>query len=333
MIVTLTETYDLSTVKDKMGIIAIRTPSMSSIDKKWPGFIRNFKFVRPLSCNVRVACASALPADPLQIGTSAGKVAPQDMFNPILYKTVSNESWNGLVNRIYGVSGFTDSLSEVVHVSQDAFSTSPVTPTQSTNAYYALLSEPGWAKAAPQAGLSMNNVKPLVWTVLNTIGAPSSAQFTSPDNTVPAVSANSSVSSAQRAFFLKGHPQPMPRVATVVSAGDVVNATSSLYEGISTNLGTIPSCYCAVLVMPPSTLHLLYYRLVVSWTVEFSVPRSDAELGLVLTANMIGTWTHYQSTSASSASKLSEVSDTAVEADSDHSVEADGVSLDLVMDV
>lgn len=331
MIITLTETYDLSTVKDKMGIIAIRTPSMSSIDKKWPGFVRNFKFVRPLSCNVRVACASALPADPLQIGTSAGSVAPQDMFNPILYKTVSNESWNGLVNRIYGVAGFTDSLSEVVHVAQDAFPNASASV--STNAYYALLAEPGWAKAAPQAGLSMNNIKPLVWTVLNTIGAPNSSQQSAVDNSVPAIAGNGSVSSSQRAFFLKGHPQPMPRIATVVSAGDIMNASTSLYEGISVNLGTIPSCYCACLIMPPSTLTLLYYRLVVSWTVEFSVPRSDAELGLLQTANMIGTWTHYQSTSASAASKLSEVSDTAVEADSDHSVEADGVSLNLVMDV
>ncbi|ADB24814.1 ORF9 [Chimpanzee stool associated circular ssDNA virus] len=89
MFVKVSETYDLSTQTDKMGFVGIHTPEGKLVYNMWSGLFKNFRKFRYASCDVTMACASMLPADPLQIGVEAGDIAPQDMFNPILYKAVS----------------------------------------------------------------------------------------------------------------------------------------------------------------------------------------------------------------------------------------------------
>lgn len=332
VVVKLMETYDLSTTVGKMGMIAIRTPSAPYIALKYPGFYRNFKFVRVVKGDVSIACASSLPADPLQVGSAANQIAPQDMFNPLLYKAVSNESWNGLVNRLYGATGTNTSLSDSVKFAQDMFS--GASSVNSTRAYYALLSDPSFKKAHPQVGLTMRGLRPLVWTLLHTFGFPlnggSSPQLNPPSSDAPSLNVNgASVATAVgQGSYLRGHPQPMPRQATVFAVSE--SADSSGNVTLNPAIALLPRCYCAVIITPPSGgSQLLYYRLVVTWTVEFSEVRSDVELGLLGTAAEIGRYTHYDGITAS---KLTDLSPDAQEVDEGRSVESDGLDLSLVME-
>lgn len=328
MIVRMMETYDLSTAQNKMGLIAIRTPSLNAINQKWPGFVRNFKLVRPRAVNVALSCASTLPADPLQIGQTAGQIAPQDMFNPLLYKVLTNQSWNGLLNRLYANSGFTTSLSDAVKFSTsgDAFPTGSAN--NSTDAYYGLLADPTFKKAHPQAGLSVRAIKPLVWSLLHTEGFPinAAAQLSPPSSEAPAVSPGGGQSVTEvTGSYLKGHPQSYPacptRLLTVSSGGTFV-------------LGYLPTVYCLAIVTPPSALNLLYFRLVVTWEIEFIGPMSVAEYGLLADVATSGRFSHYQSyaTPISPASKLSDVTDDASEVDEGRPVESSGLDLSLVME-
>lgn len=325
--VKLTEMYDLSTAKGKMGMIAIRTPSLAYINKKYSGLVRNYTFVRAVSCNVKIACASMLPADPLQIGTEAGKVAPQDLFNPLLYKTVSNESWNGLVNRIYALSGFTSLSGAVVGSrSGDAFQAS--SESNSTNAYYALLAEGGFKKAHPQQGLTMTSVKPYVWSLLHTVGAPYAGvqQISAPDSTTVGVSYGGTdlQTVSGNASYMRGHPQPMPRIPTYFAVTESGNTDTPA-------LSYMPPVYCAVIITPPTAQTLLYYRLVVEWYIEFTGLRSDVDFSLIGATAVLGQNSHYENYYTES-SKLADVSQDAVDSGDGRSVEADGVSLDLVME-
>ena len=88
--VKVRETYDLHTVRNKMSVIAIHTPDPKIIKNNFPGLLMQCKSYRPYSCDVKLACASVLPVDPLGVGLAEGDVAPEDMFNPILYSAMSN---------------------------------------------------------------------------------------------------------------------------------------------------------------------------------------------------------------------------------------------------
>ena len=120
MFVKVSETYDLSTQTDKMGFVGIHTPEGKLVYNMWSGLFKNFRKFRYASCDVTMACASMLPADPLQIGVEAGDIAPQDMFNPILYKAVSNDSMSTLLNRLYvGKAASTSAIAKNSVVAQN----------------------------------------------------------------------------------------------------------------------------------------------------------------------------------------------------------------------
>lgn len=252
--VKISETYDLSTQVDKLALIGIHTPSLAQIQNHWSGLVMNHKFVRLVSCDVMIACASMLPADPLQIGTEAGQIAPQDMFNPILYKAVSNDAFGTIQNKIYANSDFAgDSYGNNLmsanegFVDEDAFAV-----------YYGLLSEDGrFRKAMPQNGLEMTGLYPIVHQVV-----------------APYASMNT------RMDVLRTAPDSLPvdndSQATDIPYGNLPFRGGSLrMPSIPLHNGTyqdneIPQTYVAAIVMPPAKLHRLYYRMKVIWTVEFS---------------------------------------------------------------
>lgn len=160
--------YDMSTVQGKIGVIGVHTPDFVSIDRKWHGYFLNHRYFKIRSCTVKIACASNLPLDALGVGTSPGKVAPQDIMNPILYRAVSNETWNLFVSRLYSVSNSTASVDvNSVHAEPDAF---PSFLGNQENLYYALLSSDEWKKAMPQAGLVMKGLRPLCYPVVSQFG-------------------------------------------------------------------------------------------------------------------------------------------------------------------
>lgn len=347
--VRMYETYDMSTTKNKLGIIAIKTPSMPYIEKRYPGLIRQFKFVHLNKADVALSCASTLPADPLQIGNTAGKVAPQDMFNPLLYTAVSNDSWNGILNRIYaGTTGATASGSGSVREFDPAFYTATLDSVDSFKVYYALLAENRFKKAFVQAGLNMRGLVPLVYPLLTPNGqnaklsglsVPSGNDF----NDQYGMDAAGQPGVTSSPFFagniiMKGTAQRMPRLQTKVYAyhsGDdtVTQVTPSIM------LGGIPACYCAVIVVPPASLNITFFRMTVCWEVTFSGLQSDAEIGSIPLLKDLGNGLVYSNYSAVQdnlkAEDLKDYSDTAVSADEGdihRSVVADGVTLDLVME-
>ena len=328
--VRVSETYDLSTQVGKMGIVGIHTPIGTLVERMWSGLVRQYGKFRFKSCDVAMACASMLPADPLQIGVEAGAIAPQDMFNPILYKAVSNDTMNTFLQYIQGQALFNTGSSSgkivnfgsVVGVNDSDFKTNGQTSTSidQFQMYYGLLSDPsGWRKAMPQSGLVMRGLRPLVYNVVSSYGLneasgvgvtgapkndPKNNQFlgdtrytnagapttrvgtNGSDAQLPdAVSGGQIVYQDNPAFgSFKGRSQPMPWINTKFwpsavgnSDGSVITETESTNKDatLQSNVGRVPPAYVGLIVLPPAKLNQLYYRIKVTWTIEFSELQSN----------------------------------------------------------
>lgn len=282
VVVKFSETYDLHTVQDKVGMIGIHTPTSGMIQLLYSGLWDNYKFVKVKSCDVSMACASMLPADPLQVGVETGDIHPADMFNPILYRPVSNDSFNSVLARMYGLSdevaledlGGSGSIKYLA----DAFDRVPHGSGSSAiqdyeqKLYYGLLADPSWRKAMPQMGLRMKGLFPIVYELLNNYGnilIPSSAGSL---NQIPAV-INKSESTTQYNQDLKslantfrGRGRRMPALPTW-SGKQITTGIADATEQSSAT--SIPRTYVGCIIMPPAKLNLLYYRLRITWYIEF----------------------------------------------------------------
>lgn len=315
MMVRISETYDLSTQVGKMGLVGIHTPSFLSIYRMWSGLATNHKFFRLVGCDVTMACASMLPADPLQIGTEAGDIAPQDMFNPILYKAVSNDSYNTIINRImasYNMSDVHDS--SVTSVNSPNFGNLA----DDFNIYYALLADKdGWKKSMPQSGLAMKGLYPIVYSVVSTMGNAGAQNVAEGDAldglnnvyTNPQLNGTAGYQYITLGKFMRGPGMRMPRLPTAL-----LNANAQNNDAIGTVSAnpTIPPCYVAALVLPPAKLNKLYYRLKVTWTIEFTEPRAAFEIMSFNVLSAIGDFyygTDY-ATQSSKATSLTSMVDT-----------------------
>lgn len=303
MFVRVSETYDLSTKTNKMGFVGIHTPTSDLVTRKWAGLLQNHRFVRFHKCDVAMACASMLPADPLQVGVEAGDIAPQDMFNPILYKAVSNDSMSNLElwlesHGFKGSSTINNSLNKnsVRTINDAVFKNSKGDEVDQFDMYYALLSDADdWKKAMPQSGLQMRGLFPLVYNRLYTdgmmqfdrtatvYGAPADfvASPSDQDDTVGATPNIPANMLPTRSF--KGRAVRMPKFPTTSFAYANTGATGndaffSPDSQAFSNLRAVPACYVGVVVLPPAKLNVLYYRLKVTWTIEITDPRPLTDL-------------------------------------------------------
>lgn len=292
--VSVSETYDLSTKPNKMSLIGVHTPPLSFVRKLWPGLFLNFKMVRFLSCDVSLACASVLPADPSQIGVEAGAIAPVDMLNPILYKAVSNESMSTLETRLAGMYPNSTDASvkgqSIIATKDNATNLEDEFPV-----YYGLLSNrDGWRVAMPQQGLSMTGLVPLVFEKLYNNGTMSGAVENTSADVYPGLRPNGSIV-AYQSYAVKGNARPMPAInTTVFPTGDLnasrvapgftaANIPSTVDIGEISMVGQtttplVPPTYVAAICMPPSKLQTLYYRMVVRWKIEFTGLRPITEI-------------------------------------------------------
>lgn len=319
MYVKVSETYDLSTQPNKMGLLGIHTPDGKLVYSMWRGLFQNFRKMRYVSCDVAMACASMLPADPLQIGVEAGDIAPQDMFNPILYKAVSNDSMSNLLNKIYAGGGITGvtwlNKNSVSAENTPDFVYDSTQDVDQFAMYYGLLSDTsGWRKAMPQAGLEMRGLIPITWSLLATQGQPSvSGSLSNSPLYFPGAGDNSDNSkiinqTVYMGRFMRGDTRQMPAFDTMVMTSDgVVNNNAADWVESADNSGTspkvgdrisylpygsgvpdtstsvvpnldAPNCFVAAIVLPPAKLNRLYYRLKVTWTIEFSGSRPLTDL-------------------------------------------------------
>lgn len=266
--VRVNETYDLSTKENSLGLIAIHTPSTASLKKKFDGLFRQFKYIRFNSVSVRCACASLMPLDPLQVGLSAGMVAPQDMFNPILYTAVSNESMGNLLDKIYSLNNrFSDAESTTSGPSLDWVDDTLSETMDRFAIYYSLLSSERFATAMPQQGFEMNGVVPLAHEIVTNVAPTGSAG-------VVGGSSSDLIGPIMGKYW--GHD---------MDAGALVQVPIQSYSAGVRHLPRVPTMvpvannaygineptpvYCIACILPPAKLQKLYFRMVVSWSITF----------------------------------------------------------------
>lgn len=286
--VTVSETYDLSTKVGKMALLGIHTPQSKIIRQCYPGFLMQYKYVRYVSCNVTMACASMLPADPLQVGTETGQISPSDMFNPILYKAVSNDSMSTLEGRLHLLH---DAQYGVVKGPSVDADNNNVTYADNEKVYYALLSDrSGWRHAMPQQGLTIRTLVPMCFEVLAANGLLPAYQDSDtlldgekaryPDGIIMDGTASNDLSTPKYVGRFRGAPKPMPRIPTLSFTKDRTYAGFS--DAINNDTmpagNAVPPIYVAMIVMPPAKLTTMYYRLIVRWTLQFSEIRSQTEI-------------------------------------------------------
>lgn len=304
--VRITETYDLKTEVGKIGLIGIHTPSDTLLRKLYPGLMKNHRFVRFKKCDVVGACASILPADPLQVGVEAGDIAPEDMFNPILMRPVSNTSFATLMGKIYSGStvGALGSVSKL-----DGYNTSE---TANFNVYYALLSESKrFKKAMPQKGFAMRGLYPLMHTLISSYGNLSKignkyalaedgeTPLAVPDiSTIPTVNSSGSIGSTE-SVVMRGRSVKMPKIPLHYTYEDSDNAYNI----------NIPKTFVCAIITPPARLHSFYYRMRVTWTVSFEGVMSMNEIGASARYSDIASVSYKGYTYESSKSELDNSAD------------------------
>lgn len=348
VVVRMTEMYDMCTTKNKIGLIGIHTPSATGMAKRWKGLFDNHRFYKILGCDVKIACASVLPADPLQVGIENGtNIAPQDMMNPLLYTTMTNEGWNSLVNRLYAVINGTSipgiDTSSVKGIT-DAFST--LTDSEQEALYYQMLSSDKFRKAMPQNGLNMTNVKPFVHEVVATFGQTGRNDYEHQDGANPGVTSvgnnnipwpnSGSSTSIETNRTIRGRAVPYPRLPCSNPGSTNANSDGPIM-GLPNGMPLLTvnepfKTYCCCIVLPPAKLHEFYFRMLVSWRIAFLQPCSMLEK---IQSTQFGDTTdiYYRSYSFSEAKELDKdlIGDDD-RADSVSSVDALNMSPELVME-
>jgi hypothetical protein len=275
VMVTLSETYDLSTITDRMSLIGVHTPKTEALTRQYPGLLMNCKTFRYVSCDVTMACASMLPADPLQVGVEAGQIAPSDMFNPILYTAVSNDSMSTLESRMRTLefnNGNVTARGPSVEATNDS-----VTTKGDWDVYYGLLSSDGFKHAMPQAGLQMTNLRPIVFEKYYN-GGSNPSKFGSGDILYANDGGDKFTTVPIRGFRGQAHPMPAVNCTAIVhnETGGVRQAQPGFDDDKDDvcngqiSAPYLPPVYVAMIVVPPAKLNRLYYRMVVRWHVDFA---------------------------------------------------------------
>lgn len=332
--VKVRETYDLHTVRNKMTVIGIHTPKTDIIKKNFPGLLMQCKAYRPVSCDVRVACASMLPLDPQGVGLAEGDVAPEDIFNPILYKAMSNFGMSQLEARINAVGNSPDVAGPSANVEVDGVTTF----NDEFNVYYGLLSNAhGWKHANPQSGLSMNKLTPLVWEMLYNIGDNRGGVDMVPANTDAMYPGADTVARDIDVRAVRGNAKRMPFI-NCTSYSKTANGGYALpgFPADDKEVGNasvdVPSLnvYVGCIIVPPSRLHELFYRMVVEWTIEFTAIRPIGEITDWGGLSRLGDVTHLINYDYS-ATKKAVTGDSDTILDSDSCMVSANVEVDKVM--
>lgn len=273
-----------------MSLIGIHTPTKDIIQKTYPGLCMNSKYCRIVKQDVVLACASMMPFSADIVGTGADDISPEDAFNPILYKAVSNESMSTIEARLAGLGTFNASAkgpsvtasNEDVTLMSDEF-----------NVYYSLLSNrDGFRTANPQQGLQMKGLVPLVFEKYYNYGINKSAAKLNGLDSIPMIADNSQHTAltigTTNVLEMRGKAHPMPRFNTtyITSATGAYTSGQNDQNGMGdgkpynaqVEMPNLMPVYTALIIVPPKRLHSLYYRLVVRTTLEFTEVRPIQEI-------------------------------------------------------
>lgn len=276
---TIHETYDLNTKVDAVTLLAIRTPSYKTVEKYVT--TRNWQKIKFNRASFRLACVSQLPVDPLGVGFEAGQVAPQELVNPMLFKTVTGESLGPILDVIYGSNATNDNGDSIKRIDareivDTSLSGTPTLVSTPLDMYYVLLGDDSFRQAHPQAGLTANNIIPLVREMYVTMPLANTG-----DRNVGVPGSNSKNNSYSVADFDASSGRVWANRGTdgaAVASGRIISGPTRPMPAIETNSGSKdwtneqswPMSYCAICIMPPAIQKSLYYRCIVSWNITLS---------------------------------------------------------------
>lgn len=306
VVVKVRETYDLCTVRNKMTLISVHTPKPDIIKRNFPGLLLQCRAYRPLQASVRIACASVQPLDPLGVGTADGDVAPEDVFNPILYKAMTNVGMSQLEARICAMADGSISGIDVNGRTASVDVDSNTAASDEFPIYYGLLSNAhGWKHAAPQAGLTMDGLKPLVYEMLYNVGDTKEGMLTSVNDFFQAPNSNGNAATYVT-YGIRGNAKPVPFMNCTSFSYTTASGTATglVQAGFLDNNNNpvinseieVPwiNCCVAAICIPPSRLHVLYYRMIVEWDIEFTMIRPLSEVMNYSDLAALGDASHYQ---------------------------------------
>lgn len=333
VVVSISETYDLSTVKDKMTLIGVHTPTKELIQKTYPGLCMNSRYFRIVKTDVVLSCvSSAVAITPDMVGdNSVDGIAPEDMLNPILYKAVSNDSWSTLEARLQGLNfqatgnaaGIVPPLSgSMAFAEQD----NVTGLTDEFGVYYSLLSNRDGFRVAPiQAGMSMRGLKPLVFDKWYSHGENVSAgagQEMGRAITEPTSSPDTLQLQNYPASGFRGRPHAMPRINTtyltgIGGTGSATPGTHSQYNGMGNGqpanfqieMPPIPPVMLACIVMPPCRKTKLFFRMVCRTWISFEEVRPIQEITAFADMNTVYSGVVYHSDYNEQSSKMDVTTD------------------------
>lgn len=341
--VKVRETYDLHTTRNKMTVIGIHTPKPDIIKRNYPGLLMQCKAYRPVSADVRIACASVLPLDPKGVGLTENDVAPEDVFNPILYKAMSNFGMSQLEARINAFRQ--NSLAvDVAGSTADVDTNTLTAQSDEFDLYYGLLAETNnWKHAHPQSGLTMRKLKPLVWEIVYNVGDNS----TNTDQSALTGQFDAPLSDGNVRGFnvqaVRGGSKPFPFINTL----RYTTGTSGISDqppGFDTNWNgrdrglpvnaeqDVPwiNVVVGAIIVPPSRLHEMFYRMVVEWTLEFTAIRSILDITQWDGIAQTGRTQHYQNYDYSQTKKAVTGDDSTI-LESDSCMVSSNVDIEKVM--
>lgn len=300
--VSISETYDLHTEVNKMTLIGIHTPKKELIQKMYPGLCENYRQFRIKSVSVVLSTAQTLPLGVDQIGLDTGQIRPQDMMNPILYKAVSNDSWNTLEYRLKGLmmqdyGAGDDPTAAALSGNMAVVEDDKVTGIADEHGvYYALLSNrEGFRIAHPQSGLRMTNLRPIVFEKLYTDAI--NKYFGNADTSTGIIENTSGtmqiLNQGDSFGAVRGRGHPMPWLNTTYLTGinpPAGNTSGTNYQGNGMGNGTplnfhiqmpdIPPVMLGAIILPPvtATTGILYYRMVCRAVIEFRGVRPMSDI-------------------------------------------------------
>lgn len=301
VVVSISETYDLSTVKDKMTLIGVHTPTKELIMKTYPGLCMNSKYFRIVKTDVVLSCvSSAVAITPDMVGdNSVDGIAPEDMLNPILYKAVSNDSWSTLECRLQGLNfqatGNAASIIPPLNGSMAFAEQDNVTGLDDEfGVYYSLLANRDGFRVAPiQAGMSMRGLKPLVFDKWYSHGENVSAgagQEMGRALVEPTATPDTIQLTNYPAQGFRGRPHAMPRINTTYLSTIGNTATGVVGEpkqngmssgsplNIQTDMPPIPPVMLGAIIMPPCRKTKLFFRMICRTWISFEEVRPIQEI-------------------------------------------------------
>ncbi|ASM90389.1 capsid protein [Human feces smacovirus 3] len=283
------EILDVNTVKGNVTIIGIHTPTGNTPVRRLSGFFSQFRKFRYKGCSVQVVPAATLPADPLQVGFEAGEntIDMRDMLNPILFHGTHGESlqiaWNNIFynhDRFNSATAAGSGYITGAGVDADDVAFADATNSPVETQYYQAITDRTWRKFGIQSTFKLPFMSPRVWkastvypilgNAYKDIGSMNVEPFAGAEMAMPVGSFFDSPLSQKvgtngevlEQHWLSSGTTPLgwlPTVTFPVNSGTVSPKPPTV----------LPKIFMGILVLPPSYLQELYFRVIVTHYYEF----------------------------------------------------------------